>query len=84
MSWAVEWTRTAVKDAKKLDATIARRVEQAVARLAEIGEGDVKRLKGMADILRLRVGDWRVLFRLEPEAGRLLLLRILHRSDAYR
>jgi len=84
VSWAVEWTRTAVKDAKKLDATIARRVEQAVARLAEIGEGDVKRLKGMADILRLRVGDWRVLFRLEPEAGRLLLLRILHRSDAYR
>jgi mRNA interferase RelE/StbE len=83
VTWAVEWTRTAVKDAKKLDATVARRVEQAVARLAETGEGDVKRLKGTTD-LRLRVGDWRVFFRLELEAGRLLLLRILHRSDAYR
>jgi mRNA interferase RelE/StbE len=84
VSWSVEWSQAALKDLKRLDATVAQRVGRAVDRLAETGEGDVKRLKGKGGVLRLRVGDWRVFFLLDTDAGSLLVLRVLHRGDAYR
>lgn len=44
-----------------LDREIARRVKQAVERLATTGAGDVKRLQGIKPPeFRLRVGDYRV------------------------
>lgn len=84
MSWGVEWSKTALKDVKRLDASVAERVREAIDRLAVTGQGDVKKLKGGEDVLRLRVGDWRVFFRLVPEAGLIQVVRVLHRSDAYR
>jgi mRNA-degrading endonuclease RelE of RelBE toxin-antitoxin system len=32
----------------------------------------------------LRVGEWRVLLKVEREAGNLYILRIRHRREAYR
>jgi mRNA interferase RelE/StbE len=84
VSWGVEWSKTALKDVKRLDASVAERVREAIDRLAVTGQGDVKKLKGGEDVLRLRVGDWRVFFRLVPEAGLIQVVRVLHRSDAYR
>jgi mRNA interferase RelE/StbE len=43
--------------------------------------GDVKRLVNYTPGYRLRVGDWRVLF--QPEGSRLVVHRIVHRSEAY-
>lgn len=54
----------------------------ALHRLAEAGEGDVKRLKEETEELRLRVGDYRVRFTEKPEAFH--ILRVLHRKEAYR
>lgn len=73
----------ALKDMKRLDSTVAQRVVRAVDRLAKEGHGDVKKLKGSDDLLRLRVADWRVLFRLEVELERLVVLEVVHRGDAY-
>lgn len=84
MSWNVDWSKAAVKDLKRLDAGVAERVRETVGRLAESGHGDVKKVKGREDVLRLRVGDWRVFFRLVPEAGLIRVVRVLHRGDAYR
>lgn len=81
MSWSVEWSKGARKDLDRLDADVARRVVGAVDRLAETGQGDVKKLKGMGGLLRLRVGDWRVFFQIEGEW--ILVLEVVHRSDAY-
>jgi mRNA interferase RelE/StbE len=33
---------------------------------------------------RYRVGDYRVIYRLEPADGRLFVLRVAHRREAYR
>ena len=45
------------------------------------GQGDVKRMTG-SDALRLRDGDYRVIFRDTPEG--LLILVAGHRRDIYR
>lgn len=81
MSWSVEWSKGARKDLERLDADVAKRVVRAVDRLAEAGQGDVKKLKGMGGLLRLRVGDWRVFFQIEDEW--ILVLEVVHRGDAY-
>ena len=45
---------------------------------------NIKRLKGeLAGYLRYRVGDWRVIYRIDDETNRVMLLTIAHRSDVY-
>jgi len=40
---------------------------------------DIKPVTGSAPWLRLRVGDWRILYR--PAGDEILVARIIHRSD---
>jgi len=61
----------------------ALRILVAIHRYAETGEGDVKRLSGEFDgLLRLRVGDHRVLF--EETADVIRVERVRDRREAYR
>ena len=79
----VEWTETALEHMAALDRGIARRVKQAVERLADTGAGNVKRLQGIdPPEYRLRVGDYRVRFHLERET--IQVLRVRNRREAYR
>ena len=56
------------------------RIEAALRRLGDSEANlDIKPLSGSAPWLRLRVGDWRVLFRLADAA--VLVARIIHRSE---
>lgn len=84
MTSAPEWTSRSLKDLRSLDPQIRLRVVSAVERLATTGAGDVLRLVG-ADPpeWRLRVGDWRVRFRLGAPPARLVVLRVLPRDKAY-
>jgi mRNA interferase RelE/StbE len=92
MSWEVQWTRRAIKDARNLDVPIRERVVEAVGRLA-MGQGDVRVLQGASPPeWRLRVGDWRVRFTyvVEHDHDRdedvqvIRILRVLPRGRAYR
>jgi mRNA interferase RelE/StbE len=60
-----------------------RRVIAAMSRFAETGQGDVKRLVDRGAELRLRVGDWRVRFRFDRDAGCIYVIHVKHRSEAY-
>lgn len=79
----VEWTDVALSDLRRMDRSQAVRVLDAVRRFVETGHGDVRRLEAYEREFRLRVGDWRVRFT-ERADGSLLVLRVLHRSVAYR
>jgi mRNA-degrading endonuclease RelE of RelBE toxin-antitoxin system len=58
------------------------RIFEAPHRLAETGEGDVRKLAGESEELRLRVGNWRVRF---TDDGKTLSIHaVLHRKEAYR
>lgn len=79
----IEWTETALEHMAVLDKGIARRVKQAVERLADTGAGNVKRLQGFdPPEYRLRVGDYRVRFHQEGET--ICILQVRNRREAYR
>jgi mRNA interferase RelE/StbE len=77
-------TKAAAKALRKMDQTIAVRIiakiEQYAADPASLAN-NVKVLVGMDGVLRLRVGDWRVLF--TEDLVIILVLKIAHRSEAY-
>ncbi len=80
----VRWTGPATRDIGRLDQTTARRIRQAINRYAETGYGDVISLRGRQGERRLRVGQWRVLFRFDEDQESLMVLRVLPRGRAYR
>lgn len=83
MTWRVALTPRAQRDLRRLETTVAERVLAALERLATAGAGDVKRLRGEPG-LRLRVGDWRVLFTYDRDVRAIRVARILPRGRAYR
>jgi mRNA interferase RelE/StbE len=81
--YRIEWLDEARADIRTLDRPTAMRVFEGVLRFARTGAGDVKALQGdMTGALRLRLGDYRVLFTIEGNAMRMFGVR--HRSEAYR
>ena len=84
MSSRVEWTASARRDIRRLDSPVARRVVVSVVEFAESGRGDVIKLQGTEMEWRLRVGDWRVRFTFTDQGHTIMILRVLHRSQAYR
>ena len=86
VSRTVIWTRPALKDLRRMDEQQGKRIQVAVRRFAQTGEGDVKRLVNVdPPEYRLRVGDWRVRFQLleHPEPA-VAVLNVLPRDQAYR
>jgi mRNA-degrading endonuclease RelE of RelBE toxin-antitoxin system len=86
VSRAIVWERRAANELKDLargDPAMGRRIIRGVERLAATGLGDVRRLAG-EDSLRLRVGDWRVIFTYDAEGASIIVLRVLPRGRAYR
>lgn len=59
-----------------------RRVVEAIERLPD-GE-DIKRMKGHADLLRLRVGDYRILYTVDHGALVVLVIDAGNRGEVYR
>ncbi len=81
MRYTIEFRPKAVRDLKRLSPDVSRRIEQKVQLLSNDMTGDVKRLVNYRPGYRLRVGDWRVVF--QPEGSRLVVHRVVHRSEAY-
>lgn len=72
-------------DLRRLDPQIARQILDAIERYSVAGVGDVVKLKGSRPPeFRLRIRDWRVRFRVNLVARTLDVLRVRHRSEAYR
>jgi mRNA interferase RelE/StbE len=84
-SYAIEISRSAEKVLRTLPREDQARIARAIGALAEdpLPRG-ARKLSGYDDVLRIRVGRYRVLYSLE--AGRLIviILKIGHRRDVYR
>ncbi len=84
MKWSVVWTATAERDFGKLDYETRRRVQNSINRYASDSLGDVLRLQGITPPqYRLRVGKWRVRFRLHHDRGTMEVLHVVRRDEAY-
>jgi len=80
---AISYTRTALKQLRNIDAQAAKliraKIEQYAADPKSLAN-QVKALKGV-EALRLRVGDYRVIF--TEDGIVLLVLQVGHRRDIY-
>lgn len=81
--WQVRYTRQAEKDLGRLDPPIRRRIAVAVDSLATGDAAGVVHLQGTAADYRLRVGDWRLIFRRDRRHLIILVVRVLPRGRAY-
>ena len=78
-----EFTTRARRDLRQLGKHEAASILDAVERFAADGAGDVKKLHDVTPATwRLRVGRWRVLFRVD--AGAMVVVAVRDRRDAYR
>ncbi len=76
----ITYTARADRQLSRMAPDAAERIEAKIERYAETGEGDVKAMKG-SPTLRLRVGDYRVIFTEDYEV--LDVLDVGHRSGVY-
>lgn len=82
--WQLEIAPAVTSKVQKIPEPERGRIKRAIARLAEAdGTSDVKRLSGHEGY-RLRVGDWRIFFDIDPHARLILITRIAPRGEAYK
>ncbi len=87
MRYALYLTRAAEKDLRALPKEVLLRVDQALRKLQENPfPPGVRKLRGFGppSVYRLRVGDYRLLYTVEPETRTITVARIKPRKDAYR
>jgi mRNA interferase RelE/StbE len=89
MAWQIELDRAAVRDLKKLDRPTAQRILAFLRdRVAALDDprsiGEALRGSRLGEFWKYRVGDYRVIARIEDAAVRVLVVRIGNRRDVYR
>ena len=85
MRYTVRYDSAALKNLGKLPADIRQRIREKVRNL----EGDprppgVKKLKGMTDYYRIRVGEYRVIYAIKDDILLVIIVDVGHRGDVYR
>ncbi|MEX2515213.1 MAG: type II toxin-antitoxin system RelE/ParE family toxin [Candidatus Paceibacterota bacterium] len=83
--WKVYITPQAKETLNKLDTAVCERIEKKLRWLAEnVDSVNHERLSGnYSDFFKLRVGDYRVLYRLRPESNLIRVDAAGHRSEIY-
>jgi mRNA interferase RelE/StbE len=86
MAYTIEIARPAQRQLKKLDQTTRNRLSRRIDRLAmePRPSGVVKLTDVSPPIYRLREGQYRVLYTIDDGKLIVLVVRVTHRSDAYR
>lgn len=85
MACSLEFTRAAAKGFRALPAKDKERVSQAINGLADDPWSTrAKALSGHPELLRIRVGNYRIVYQVEEEDLVILVVLVGHRKDVYR
>ena len=82
------YTPTAIRELRRIPTNVARRIMERIERIAAnpaAADNNVSKLKGRS-AMRLRVGDWRVLFTIDETARVLTVLcqnSLIQTNDPY-
>jgi len=83
--YSVVFARSASKELRSLDSTVALRIVKRIETLSQNPRpAGVVMLEGAADLWRVRVGDWRVVYRIADRERMVDVIAIRHRREAYR
>jgi mRNA interferase RelE/StbE len=84
MRFQIIWSESAVNELKKLDRTLSKRIFNKVSQLSENPyHFDVIKMVG-DPYFRLRVGDYRVIFDIQNDLLRILIIKVGHRKNIYK
>jgi mRNA interferase RelE/StbE len=85
LTYRVEFVRSAAKTYSRLDPVLQRRVDRELDRLSETPRHPgVIRLQSDDELYRVRIGDLRLLFRVEDQVLVVLIVKIGQRGSVYR
>jgi len=84
-NYQIVLTPAARRDLRSLPRTILRRVD---AKILALGRDphpqDAKKLRGQEGFLRVRVGDYRIIYQVEDDHLIVVVVRVGHRREVYR
>lgn len=83
MSYRIELRPAAVRALKKLDPPIRRRIQGAITLLAEDPRPPAARTLRGRPGLRVRVGDYRIVYTVEDDVLLIVVVTVGHRRDVY-
>lgn len=85
MGYTIEFTASARRELRALDRHIQRRI---AAQIEELRDDPfppgMRQFQGEADHWRIRVRDYRVIYRIEKQRAVIVIVRIGHRREVYR
>jgi mRNA interferase RelE/StbE len=86
VSYEIEWSAPALRELRKLDKPLARRVLAAVTKLGlDPRPPGVRALMGQPPgTMRLRIGDYRVVYVIQDDLILVTVVRVAHRREVYR
>ncbi|HRA27364.1 type II toxin-antitoxin system RelE/ParE family toxin [Ornithinibacter sp.] len=85
MTYRVEVAEAAVRSLRKRDPTARRRVQAAIELLAEQPRpSGARRLVGGDGLMRVRTGDYRIVYEIHDDVLVVLVVAVGHRREIYR
>ncbi|MBM4019359.1 MAG: type II toxin-antitoxin system RelE/ParE family toxin [Planctomycetes bacterium] len=85
MAYRVVMTPEARRNMLALPQDVARRVTVCILALAEKPRPpQMRKLKGILNLWRVRLGDYRVVYQIEDDRLLIVVIRIGHRREVYR
>jgi len=84
--YKIELSGSARKDLKSLETKIVLKIENKLNALTLDSQNlDIKKLEGVnIDLLRLRCGDYRIIFEIDDSKSIIYIIAIDHRKDIYK
>jgi mRNA interferase RelE/StbE len=85
MRYTLEFTASAAREFKKLERAVQRRIAPRIDELVKdpIPPG-AKKLRGDPDHYRIRVGDYRIIYRIDGNGVAIVVVKIGHQREVYR
>lgn len=89
MAWEIELSSLARKNLSQLDPQISRRIlsflQERVTQLDDVRSvGEALKGSKLGELWKYRVGDYRVIAKIEDEAVKILVVKIINRKEVYR
>jgi mRNA interferase RelE/StbE len=85
MRYTLEFTTSALREFRVLERHVQRRITEKITELcdAPFPHGS-KKLQGEPDHIRIRVGNYRIIYRVDGGRVVVVIVRIAHRREVYR
>lgn len=82
--YEIQFKASAAKEFRKLSLEIKTRLQKAINVLkAELRPAGMKKLADEDDLYRIRVGDYRVIYKIDDDTQLIMIIRIRHRREVY-